>query len=326
MSVDKAGTGSGTITSNIDGINCGGTCSAPFSNKTPVTLTVNPEAGARFIGWSGDCSGTGPCTVTVPLETDLSVTANFESDGCSQLSIGISHTEVWPAKPGVSSAPTTSLIMAKVTSPAPAGGCEVWFEVEPIFSRGHSHGTHPKDKGGKVEPGSCIIQEGGTSCSVPVIYRSPEIAGEEKLKAMLMRGASIQESKEATVRVRVPNLILMPASGAGAWRLTGVLNSHPGSHFATPSTITRIGAMATDYFEATSGTSIGINDMSLEWGGLFDIGPPRGPFWSRPHNLHRTGRSVDIDRAGVDQTLLDKIAEKFGCRRLEVDLIHYECP
>src|SRR5260370_18142591 len=35
-----------------------------YSASTPVTLTATPGAGSRFDGWSGRCSGTGPCTVT----------------------------------------------------------------------------------------------------------------------------------------------------------------------------------------------------------------------------------------------------------------------
>ncbi|MBI4654020.1 MAG: hypothetical protein HY752_03400 [Nitrospirae bacterium] len=50
-----------------------------------------------------------------------------------------------------------------------------------------------------------------------------------------------------------------------------------------------------DYYKDFNAT-LGINDMSLVWGGLFDIGPPIGFFWSPPHKSHRKGTSVDIDR------------------------------
>ena len=41
LTVSKNGTGTGTVTSNPAGINCGSTCSAGFSNGTMVTLTAD---------------------------------------------------------------------------------------------------------------------------------------------------------------------------------------------------------------------------------------------------------------------------------------------
>ncbi len=66
VSVTKAGTGSGTVTSDTGGINCGATCSATFSAGQRVTLTATSAVGSTFAGWSGSgCSGTGSCTVTI---------------------------------------------------------------------------------------------------------------------------------------------------------------------------------------------------------------------------------------------------------------------
>ncbi|HME45283.1 MAG TPA: C1 family peptidase [Syntrophorhabdales bacterium] len=79
LSVSKAGTGSGTVTSYPDGINCGSTCSASYANGTLVTLTATPDALMTFAGWSGACSGTGTCTVT--MDTAKSVTATFNLAG-----------------------------------------------------------------------------------------------------------------------------------------------------------------------------------------------------------------------------------------------------
>src|SRR5688500_9569504 len=60
LQVQKSGTGSGTVTSNPTGINCGTTCSRSFSGGTSVTLSAVPASGSVFAGWSGGgCSGTG---------------------------------------------------------------------------------------------------------------------------------------------------------------------------------------------------------------------------------------------------------------------------
>ena len=76
LSVVKAGSGSGTVTSSAGEINCGLTCSAPVA-AAPVTLTATASPGSAFTGWSGDCSGTGTCTVA--MSTSRSVTATFEA-------------------------------------------------------------------------------------------------------------------------------------------------------------------------------------------------------------------------------------------------------
>ncbi|HQR10874.1 MAG TPA: hypothetical protein PLW68_06040, partial [Casimicrobiaceae bacterium] len=76
LSVSKAGTGAGLVTSNPAGINCGATCSASYTSGTIVTLTAAPTAPSVFAGWSGACSGTGSCVVTV--DAAKSVTATFD--------------------------------------------------------------------------------------------------------------------------------------------------------------------------------------------------------------------------------------------------------
>src|ERR1019366_4493772 len=46
-----------------------------YPSNTPVTLNATPAQGGMFSGWSGACSGTGPCNVT--MTQNLSVTATF---------------------------------------------------------------------------------------------------------------------------------------------------------------------------------------------------------------------------------------------------------
>ena len=65
----------GTVTSTPAGINCGSTCSADFADATEVTLTPTPASGYSFDSWSGDCSGSAACSVT--MDADKAVTANF---------------------------------------------------------------------------------------------------------------------------------------------------------------------------------------------------------------------------------------------------------
>lgn len=75
VTVSRAGTGAGTVTSSPAGLTCGATCSAPFNHGTTVTLTASAAMGSTFAGWSGACTGTSACVVTPVGAT--SVTATF---------------------------------------------------------------------------------------------------------------------------------------------------------------------------------------------------------------------------------------------------------
>jgi hypothetical protein len=68
--------GSGTVSGAS--ISCPGTCSQTSAPGTGVGLTAHPASGFSFAGWSGACSGTGACSVT--LSSDKTVTATFKKN------------------------------------------------------------------------------------------------------------------------------------------------------------------------------------------------------------------------------------------------------
>ncbi len=76
LSVALLGTGVGTVTSDVPGIDCGATCTAAYDPNTVVTLTATPGASSTFTGWGGECTGTGTCQVT--MDAAKSVTATFD--------------------------------------------------------------------------------------------------------------------------------------------------------------------------------------------------------------------------------------------------------
>lgn len=66
LTVERLGTGSGTVTSSPAGIECGSDCSESFFEGTKVTLTATPAAGSTFDHWTGGgCAGSGGCTTTM---------------------------------------------------------------------------------------------------------------------------------------------------------------------------------------------------------------------------------------------------------------------
>lgn len=74
LSVGRSNTG--TVTSDVAGINCGSACSAKFNTGTVVTLTATPAAGKTFVSWTGACSGTA-LTCTVTMNANLSAQPAF---------------------------------------------------------------------------------------------------------------------------------------------------------------------------------------------------------------------------------------------------------
>ncbi len=77
LTVAIAGSGHGTVTGS--GISCPGSCSSGYAAGTFVTLSAVAASGSTFAGWSGGCSGTGTCKVT--LGSDQAVTATFTAAG-----------------------------------------------------------------------------------------------------------------------------------------------------------------------------------------------------------------------------------------------------
>ncbi len=93
LTLTKSGTGTGTVASSPPGISCGPTCSASFASGTVVSLTATPDSGSTFAGWSGACSGTGACSVT--MDAAKSVSANFNSTSTVALSsLSVNPTSV----------------------------------------------------------------------------------------------------------------------------------------------------------------------------------------------------------------------------------------
>jgi hypothetical protein len=76
LTVTKDGNGSGTVTSDPAGIDCGSDCLQSYTIDTIVTLTATPASDSDFAGWSGACSGDSAST-EVTMNADKTCTATF---------------------------------------------------------------------------------------------------------------------------------------------------------------------------------------------------------------------------------------------------------
>ncbi len=78
LNVILAGNGSGRVSSTPAGIDCGSDCRENFLSGSTVTLTPFADSSSTFTGWTGSCSGTGNCEIT--MNAARSVMATFRSN------------------------------------------------------------------------------------------------------------------------------------------------------------------------------------------------------------------------------------------------------
>ena len=98
VTVSKLGAGTGTVTSNPGGINCGNDCSESYDQGTGVILSATAASDSTFGGWSGEgCSGTGSCSVI--MDGNKSIIATFNQKPQYTLTV---------TKPGAGSGTVTS--------------------------------------------------------------------------------------------------------------------------------------------------------------------------------------------------------------------------
>jgi Divergent InlB B-repeat domain len=57
--------GPGSVTGNVPGLLCTVSCTTTWNAGQPLALTATPSAGSRLVRWTGACSGTAACTLTV---------------------------------------------------------------------------------------------------------------------------------------------------------------------------------------------------------------------------------------------------------------------
>ncbi len=122
LSVTKAGTGTGTVTSAPGSINCGTHCSEAFDHGATVTLTAVPEASSTFTGWSGACTGTTACQVT--LVEAKSVTATFALQRYTVTATAGANGAIDPPTRDLDHGATTSFTVTPTTGySASVSGC-----------------------------------------------------------------------------------------------------------------------------------------------------------------------------------------------------------
>jgi hypothetical protein len=109
LTVSASGAGSGVVTSQPAGIDCGTVCVSPFDFGAPLLLTAVPSPGDSFLDWTGACAGQGAiCTLTTP---DMASSTDVVF-GLPGQTTGVAGTTT---KPATSTSSTTTTTTTKTT-------------------------------------------------------------------------------------------------------------------------------------------------------------------------------------------------------------------
>jgi hypothetical protein len=270
---------------------------------------------------------------------------------------GIAPSYVDKMQKGVPATPSCTNVTVHVTDTNnnPMSGAVTNFTTKPydLTFSGHYH-TPPAD-GSEPSPGkfvdSCAGSAANNSCtteadgSCSVLYRVSETAGEWEIDAdVSAQGNSTKAGK--TVDVIVPSLVLFTPTQNTI--LVGNTTTHPYSNYGVPDMVSALTAIGESYsienqiITGLQGVKLSFNDMSLPFGGMFDVGADWAPSieearaGSGAHWYHRNGRAVDVnhgavlqgDTVPVDEHLLDQLFNDLGFIRIPEGLksIHYQLP
>lgn len=149
-------------------------------------------------------------------------------------------------------------------------------------------------------------------------FKTPQHAAQLNLTWTWSGACSGSQTK--TAQSGIEGLALLSA-GSG-YALIGATAKHGTNHYATSAALSAIPLIASEYHAAfPKDQDLLVNDISLRYGGLFDIGGD----WAAPHITHRFGSQVDLQKSTIPadhQAKFEELAAKHGARIL-IEGTHY---
>jgi len=223
-----------------------------------------------------------------------------------RLEIATGEASVRPLKTGGLN--TTTVVVRALRGTEPVAGVPVELRVEPVpNSGGHDHHDAGRPRG-RLSATSGVT---GADGKFTTEYTASEIAGVEEVIA-----SSPQATEEVKARIEVNVEGLMAVPAGPHYELVGAPQNHAGTndpcrstpptsqhsrnHFGTAALIAAIQNIAREYASLHPGVRLRINDMSLEFGGLFDNLNNWQYVRGRSHGEHRVGKNADIGFSGID--------------------------
>lgn len=174
------------------------------------------------------------------------------------------------------------------TTKQPVTGCQIQLKLSTSpYSGFHDHDDSARPVG-SIFPVTSAVSAGG----VEITYQAPEVSG---LVTLTITGTQPNgvalDAMSVKMRAEVEGLGFMPEStDYNLVGSSGVTSLHLENHWGLPTLVASLQSVGTDYAAEYPGQKLAFNDMSLPYGGLFDIGNN----WRPSHCGHRLGDSVDV--------------------------------
>ena len=187
-------------------------------------------------------------------------------------------------------------------------------------SNGHNHsdGTSDPRVVGVISPNSVVLS-GPYPQNVRVLHRVGNFCGRIRIRTNFSNGSTDVDH----ARVRFPGLVQLPAHpNIRSYTNDG---THPQNNFGRRDLVRATSNCATAFGQAFPGAVLFVNDMSLPWGGTFDIGGSH----TGPHNGHKWGGEVDISyrlqNAKQRKWFRENAPTYFGRVLLHGNPLHWHC-
>lgn len=221
--------------------------------------------------------------------------------------IAVATGQVDPPTTQTNPTGTATLYGCVYSGNVPQPGEPVWFSViVNQGSGGHNHvdSTRPN---GTVSPTYGVTD--GTGC-VRTTFAAPDVAG-----TYVVTGTTNVGESSAYVNVLLSSPQYMQwLPPYYTYQIVGIQPEHPSSPYGTFHAVYSVQQIAVT-FQQQTGLLLGVNDMSLPWGGRLDLGPRYGgTWWHAPHEEHMWGLNADLpyQYMGNQRNLLYQIAVNNG--------------
>lgn len=165
---------------------------------------------------------------------------------------------------------------------------------------GHEHNANVPPYttwGGKEYPSPMCTPVTPVNEYGSIYFTTPEFATRAEHK--IQYSGTCNDTFFNTIDIKIDNLALLPPAsedglhgGDTYYLLIGKTPEHVIHHFGRPSTITSLRQIAWQYHvEFPNAPVLCINDISLRWGGKFDV---NGQWTGGDHKYHRYGKQADV--------------------------------
>ncbi len=281
--------------------------------------TTNVCCNPRLLPVSGSLSGTFMATRKAKIVTKVS-----DNNG---------EADVFDVKPsqitGVNDEPFVSVTIECLNEDGEqVEDCSIELSVDEVVDPGGHNHDDERPLGGFVRDDRCSAKEEPfeateSSGRFVVKYCSPPAGGTLKIAGSAEADGFDDDEFEFNIQVRVKDLNELSAHPS-IYELTGGSDTHQSNsnHFglATFNAQLAIAAAAFQPFVLLKGLRpLAINDMSLPFGGVFDICADGTPSyctsgatpWTKPHSSHRFGIDADLGSPQFVERLPRGVARRY---------------